>query len=163
MLFAGFLQVLAIPEAAMRTTYLYIFAFALMAGSAFAAPASDEKDPTKEDQERIQGTWKVESGEVGGLKNPDDLLKIQLVFMAEKVISKIGDAEKKKGTFQLDATAKLKTIDVRTDDQLVHGIYKLEGDTLTICLDESGEARPAEFESKEGTKVALVVLKRVKP
>jgi uncharacterized protein (TIGR03067 family) len=134
-----------------------------MAGSAFAAPAPDEKDPTKEDQERIQGTWKVESGEVGGLKNPDDLLKIQLVFMAEKVISKIGDAEKKKGTFQLDATAKLKTIDVRTDDQLVHGIYKLEGDTLTICLDESGEARPAEFESKEGTKVALVVLKRVKP
>jgi uncharacterized protein (TIGR03067 family) len=147
----------------MRSTCLCILTLACMAGLLLAAPAPDKKDPTKEDQEKIQGTWKVEAGEIGGVKNPDRLLKIQLVFSGEKIVSKSGDDEKEKGTFQLDATPKFKTIDVRTDDQLVHGIYKLDGDTLTICLDESGEARPAEFASKEGSKVALVILKRVKP
>ena len=147
----------------MRCSCLCFLTLAFTAASLLAAPAPDKKDPTKEDQEKIQGTWKVESGEFGGAKNPDELLKIQLVFSGEKIVSKSGDAEKKKGTFQLDATPKIKTIDFRTDDQLVHGIYKLDGDTLTICLDESGEARPAEFVSKAGSKVALVVLKRVKP
>jgi uncharacterized protein (TIGR03067 family) len=147
----------------MRSTCLRFLTVALTAGNLWAAPAPEKKDPTKEDQEKIQGTWKVDSGEIAGAKNPDELLKIQLVFSGEKIVSKVGDVEKKKGTFQLDATPKIKTIDVRTDDQLVHGIYKLDGDSLTICVDESGEARPAEFVSKEGSKVALVVLKRVKP
>ncbi len=147
----------------MRSTALCVFTLAMTAGVVLAAPAPDKKDPTKEDQEKIQGTWKVESGEFAGAKNPEQLLKIQLVFSGDKIVNKVGDAEKKKGTFQLDATPKIKTIDVRTDDQLVHGIYKLDGDALTICVDESGEARPAEFVSKEGSKVALVNLKRVKP
>ncbi len=162
MLSLGFLQVSLTPKVPMRATCLCFFALALTTGLLPAAPAPDKKNPTKEDQEKIQGTWKVESGEIAGAKNPDELLKIQLVFAGEKIVSKVGDAEKKKGTFQLDATPKIKTIDVRTDDQLVHGIYMLEGDTLTICVDESGEARPAEFAFQEGSKVALVILKRVK-
>jgi len=152
-----------VPEALMRVTCLWILASAMTAFFLGAAPAPDMKDPAKEDQEKIQGTWKVKSGEIGGAKNPDEVLKIQLIFTGEEIVSKVGDDEKKKGTFQLAATPKIKTIDVRTDDQLVHGIYKLDGDALTICLDESGKARPAEFVSKEGSKVALVILKRVKP
>ena len=43
------------------------------------------------------------------------------------------------------------------------GIYKLERDTLTVCLgDENDNDRPTEFASKEGTKVMLLVLQREK-
>lgn len=42
------------------------------------------------------------------------------------------------------------------------GIYRLEGKTLTICIQEDPkEGRPKTFESKEGTKLKLIVLKKV--
>jgi hypothetical protein len=41
------------------------------------------------------------------------------------------------------------------------GIYKLDGDTLTICLEARGNERPTEFATKEGSVANLIVLKRV--
>jgi len=43
-------------------------------------------------------------------------------------------------------------------DHVVPGIYKLEGDTLTICTDEDG--RPTEFTANAGSGRQLMVLKR---
>jgi hypothetical protein len=42
------------------------------------------------------------------------------------------------------------------------GIYKLDGDTLTICSANPGKARPTAFESREESNVNLSVLRRVK-
>ena len=42
------------------------------------------------------------------------------------------------------------------------GIYKLEGDSLTVCMDHDCLERPTESASKPGTNVILVVLKREK-
>jgi uncharacterized protein (TIGR03067 family) len=147
----------------MRTYLCGFLGLAVMAGLASAAFAPEIKDQTKEDQEKIQGNWKVESATVAGMKDPEEVLKIELSIKGDKIVSKRrAENQVQEGTIKLDAGGKVKTIDIQTEDMLLHGIYKLEGDSLTICLDESGEARPAEFESKEGSRVALVVLKRVK-
>jgi uncharacterized protein (TIGR03067 family) len=43
-------------------------------------------------------------------------------------------------------------------------IYKLEGDTLTVCRSiEPGKQRPAEFASKPDSGLLLVVWSRAKP
>ncbi len=41
-------------------------------------------------------------------------------------------------------------------------IYELDADTLRICYDLSGQARPKEFKTTEGTKLYLVTYKRKK-
>jgi uncharacterized protein (TIGR03067 family) len=62
--------------------------------------------------------------------------------------------------FKLDATAEPKNIDITTaDGKQGMGIYKLEGDTLTICRGEREEQRPKEFKIEAGVQT-LTVLKR---
>jgi len=43
------------------------------------------------------------------------------------------------------------------------GIYKLDGDRLSLCYDNTGRTRPAKFESPDGRdEIVLSVLKRAK-
>jgi hypothetical protein len=43
-------------------------------------------------------------------------------------------------------------------------IYRLEGDALLLCYsDDRFQKRPVKFETREGTKLVLVTLKRQRP
>jgi RNA polymerase sigma factor (sigma-70 family) len=126
-------------------------------------PAAAGK-PEAKDEEHIQGTWALESYEEGGQKAPEERIKgAKLIIAAEgKITVKNADGKEVEGTLKLDPAKKPKEFSFTNDKGETRvGIYKLQGDTLTVCYDRGGE-RPTEFASKEGTTVVLQVLKREK-
>jgi uncharacterized protein (TIGR03067 family) len=123
---------------------------------------AEEKDAPK-DEEKILGTWAVVSWEEGGEKAPQDMIKdVKVTFAADgKMTVKQGEKEQDL-TYQLDPAQKPKAFEATNAKGLTGlGIYKLDGDNLTICFARRGD-RPTEFASKEGTSVVLQVLKREK-
>jgi uncharacterized protein (TIGR03067 family) len=89
-----------------------------------------------------------------------------------KLVIKEGGREKPEGaTYKVDAKKTPAEIDLipppGKKDPVMQGIFKIEGDTLTICFmgAEAGGAaapRPTKFESPEGSMSMLIVLKRAK-
>ena len=71
-----------------------------------------------------------------------------------------------RSTLALDPTTSPKQMDdtlstpVGTTRRI--GIYKLDGDQLTLCYNNTGKQRPGEFESKPGSSLALTILRRQK-
>lgn len=126
----------------------------------FPAPALNT-----DDQERIQGTWKVVSAADSGRKTPAAALKdLKLVITKDRITYMFG----KKSTewsYQLEAAKTPKWIDLRDSDSTNLGIYELEGDNLRICFPEGrpGE-RSTAFESKpKSVNDVLIVLGREGP
>ncbi len=122
-----------------------------------------DKKPADKDEDRIRGTWKMVSGDKGGEKAPEDLVKrFRLTLKADGKLTVVakedGDQE---GTYKLDTGKKPKQIDITVDDKMMEGIYELDGDNLKLCVAEAG-SRPTEFKAPEGSKVMLIVLKREK-
>lgn len=68
-------------------------------------------------------------------------------------------------TIDLDPDADPKTIDIQADggpgrDKVVRGIYKLEGDELTLCTADPDEPRPTAFRADAGDRWTLMVFER---
>jgi len=129
-----------------------------------ARQALADKKETPKDEEKILGTWALMSYEEGGRNAPQEAIKEAKVIIAAdgKMTVKHGDGKVVEGTYKLGPAKKPKEFSFTNDKgQTKLGIYKLDGDTLTVCYDRSG-GRPAEFASKEGTTVVLQVLKREK-
>jgi uncharacterized protein (TIGR03067 family) len=133
--------------------------------------ADAKKDDAKKDAEKLQGTWKVVSGEQDG-KAQDNARDFVMVFDKDSFTVKRGDEVAVKGTFKLDPSKKPKTIDMTiTEDRkaqdkgkVARGIYELDKDTLKWCTAEpGGDDRPKEFVTKEGTRHMLITFQKEKP
>jgi uncharacterized protein (TIGR03067 family) len=120
-----------------------------------------------DDQEKFQGTWKPEKAVQGGMSMPaEELEKMSIEFKGNMAMPRHGEKQEKAAEFKLDASKKPKTIDISVPQgdksEHVKGIYEFDGDTLKICFSKDGGERPEKFESAEGSKSMLIVLKRVK-
>ena len=139
----------------------------LAAGLLTAADAPPRKG--KDDRDRLQGTWNVVSLVQNGKAVPREAIKgATLIFEGDHYGLK-GGKEEYRGSFKLNQRANPKQIDttfVDVDDRekgRAQGIYKLEGDRLTICWREGGKGRPKAFTSEPDSGTRLIVVERVKP
>jgi uncharacterized protein (TIGR03067 family) len=119
--------------------------------------------PKETELKKLAGHWHVTQQEHGGKKVPAKKLAALVVEVAdERMTTREGDEVKEEARIvRLDSEAKPAAIDLKAD-KLVQGIWKLSGDTLTICVAEPGKDRPKEFAGKEGTGHTLLVLKKMK-
>jgi uncharacterized protein (TIGR03067 family) len=125
-------------------------------------PSSDEAPavPPASDVERIQGTWAVISLEEDGKQKPRKVV-VAMSFTGDRV-KVIREGDEQEGSFRLAPTKNPKAIDLLIEMLGTPGIYTLEDDRLTICLnlDEHGK-RPKKFATDTKTYgLRLMTLKR---
>lgn len=133
-----------------------------------------EDDALKKELARLEGVWKISEalhgGEVVEQSEPEEF-----EFKAGKLLVRKGDRAPITMTLRLDLSPDPKLLDWTTDpkgkfddaDKFAEGIYKLDGDTLTVCYHVRDNrfakgSRPTEFKSAEGSDSMLIVFKRAK-
>ena len=117
----------------------------------------------------MQGTWKVTASTSKGEKVPtEDLKDLFLIFKADAIHIREGGKTTENFSFLLDPTKKIKEIDLtilvgKLKGRVDRGIYQIERDTLTICIQSNKDSpRPSEFRSPADSDLWLVVLQRSK-
>jgi uncharacterized protein (TIGR03067 family) len=119
------------------------------------------------DKSPIDGKWTMETVTRDGKKD-DAFTGASRVHEGGKYTMKGAEGKTlptSEGTFTVDADKKafdMKPSGGRYKDKTLLGIYKIDGDMLTIAFAEPGKDRPTKFESKEGNGVVVAVMKKAK-
>lgn len=135
----------------------------LQANSAFA----DEKKSGGKDS--LDGTWKLTAVEINAKSlSMEKLQEARLTIKGAKY-SLVLDDSRLEMTHVLHPAKQPKAMDLTIVEgpekgKVFHAIYKLEGDTFTVCRNiKPGMDRPAEFGTKPETGLLLGVWTRQKP
>lgn len=115
------------------------------------------------DLDKLQGTWHVTSLETDGQKMPATAFEGSTIVIKKATFTSLGMGATYKGTVELDQAKKTLNLLFSAGPEKGNrnrGIYKLAGDTWTICLATRGTMRPAKFATKPGSGFALQTLER---
>jgi uncharacterized protein (TIGR03067 family) len=137
--------------------------------------SAQDKDIITQDKQKLQGVWLPTRVEMGGQVMDKEELKNQPKLGVEggKLVTP-GAAPKDaiySGPLILQVDGKVRRITIfgsspgPAGEQLKqHGIYKIDGDTLTLCLnvDCTSDTKPSEFESKPGSEFCIIEFRREK-
>jgi uncharacterized protein (TIGR03067 family) len=116
------------------------------------------------DHARLQGAWTVTAHEIEGDRSGEHGYKGgKIIFAGDKMAAQKPGDGRQDATFKLDANISPNALDLtpleeKSDAAALTGIYRLEGDTLTLCLNNvPGRKRPADFASTPGHRQVLVL------
>jgi RNA polymerase sigma-70 factor (ECF subfamily) len=145
-------------------------AYRALADKPPAAAKADKKVAAKEtDAEKLQGTWKAISFENAGKPAAENVVKDFRLVIGENKFTFSPTGNKNQSTFTVDPSKEPKEITLTPlqgpmKGRPVTGIYRLEGDTLTLCVcnvsDKPGD-KPDAFKTEKGDGRGLIVLKRI--
>jgi uncharacterized protein (TIGR03067 family) len=131
----------------------------MLVGVASAARAA--ADDAKE-RGRLRGEWKVVSVEMYGKEAPGgEAFKRGAWTVSDDRITLTLGRDSVAFGYKLDAAAgaiDLTPLSGPEKGQTCPGIYKLDGDTFTVCYGKGG--RPAQFGTKPGVEQVLMVFRR---
>ena len=141
----------------------------LVVGLALSLGAPAPKEGEKKDTS-IVGEWVGVKAVAGGKERPVPAGGVTFTFTADgKFLVREGKREKAdEGTYKVDPRKDPAEIDIMAPEDkkqgTIPGIYKVEGDTLTLCIARGGpeSERPTKFESPDGARVMLMTMKRAK-
>src|SRR5687767_8467006 len=145
-----------------------MLAWIIVGGLVIAAPGP--KDPPKKGPALV-GEWTRVSYTFAGQARPVGDPPLTYAFTAAGEWAMYRGARKpgdRAGAYAADPTLDPPAIDLtpepgRGGDRPIRGIYRIEGDTLTLCVSHGGGARPASFESNVANGTTVYVFKRVRP
>ena len=125
-------------------------------------------EASQKELKRLEGQWVVQSLEAKGRKHDVSDVEPRLI-MEIKDNKWIFTGKEKAEIIALDPTTDPKCLDMKSIEegrkgQVDEAIFKLEGDTLTVCLYQGkGKQRPTKFEtSPDLPDTVLAVFKRAK-
>ncbi len=117
------------------------------------------------DLDKLQGTWHITALETDGTAAPAAALRGATIVVSGTTFVTTGAGERYEGTMTVDEKTKPRSFDLvfttgPQDGTRNLGIYKLDGDTWTICLAMRGTTRPKKFATAPKTGLALETLQR---
>lgn len=145
---------------------------ACLVALALCAAARGDDPPAKapaaaDHLQKFQGTWRVEAWDTGG-KAADDLKDREAFFGANVFVFRRAGKPVQAGTVQLDTSKTPHTINLSVRegegrDEVMLGVYELDGDTLKLCFDPKGQSRPKDLKPDAKDGFVLVSLRKPKP
>jgi uncharacterized protein (TIGR03067 family) len=146
-----------------------LVAVVLLVGTGTTADPPKKAPAAAAELQRFQGTWLVESWEESGKALVAADLKKRGVFFGGNVFIFSRDGKGfQAGTVQIDPgksppTVNLSVREGEGKDDVMLGIYSLEGDTLKLCFDPKGQSRPTDFKPEAKADFTLIAMKKPKP
>jgi len=123
---------------------------------------------SQDDAKSMNGTWLPSAAELAGAEFPDEVRKSIKLIINDGTYTVTVGTNLDRGTVKLDPSKKLKELDIMGTEgpnkgKTILAIFEKTGDTLKICYDLSGKARPTEFKTEKGTLQFLVTYERQTP
>ncbi|HWB10426.1 MAG TPA: erythromycin esterase family protein [Pirellulales bacterium] len=117
---------------------------------------------------RFQGDWVMASNESNGMKLPPARLQAYRRSVNGDAytitITDVSGMSTIRGRFALHPESNPPAIDAEPENgDLMLGIYRIEGDELTLCLSLPGESRPTTFAAGATTRTTMTTWSRAKP